>query len=59
MLAAPAALELEPAELESPDDPPPQPARASAARASAREILALAVTADFVMKRLVILPCAL
>jgi hypothetical protein len=57
VLGVPETLELDPAEFESPDDP--QPASASAATASAREILALAVTAGFVMKRLAILPYAL
>jgi hypothetical protein len=43
------ALELELVEFELPDDPPPQPASTSAATASAREVLALAVLAGFVI----------
>src|SRR6187399_233244 len=48
-----AGLELEVSELEPPDDPSPQPVRASA-----RKTPALAIPADLLMKRSAIVPCA-
>lgn len=43
--------ELDVLELEPSDDPPPHPVNASAATASARTILALAVFPDFTRRR--------